>query len=122
MRDIELAIKIDELAYDYDTYEYMDTVEDKDANVARIETMILKNKTESLEIFLNSVLKSSNDKKLKERSYGLLESIKCEREWKTYVKNIHEALIRTSSTFCPGLSKKEFVDNFYNKTKASSEK
>lgn len=51
-----LAIQIDQLSYDYDTYQYKDTVEDRDAQVANITEDIRNGNTGYLNDFLNAVI------------------------------------------------------------------
>lgn len=51
-----LASKIDQLSYDYDTYQYQDTVEDREAQVANITEDIRNGNTGYLNDFLNAVI------------------------------------------------------------------
>lgn len=49
-----LASQIDQLSYDYDTYQYQDTVEDREAQVANITEDIRNGNTGYLNDFLNA--------------------------------------------------------------------
>lgn len=51
-----LAAEIDELSYDYDPYQYKDTVEDREAQVANIAEDIRSGNTEYLNDFLNAII------------------------------------------------------------------
>ena len=51
-----LASQIDQFSYDYDTYQYRDTVEDREAQVANITEDIRNGNTGYLNDFLNSVI------------------------------------------------------------------
>lgn len=51
-----LATQIDQLSYDYDTYQYRDTVEDREAQVANIMEDIRNGNTGYLNDFLNAVI------------------------------------------------------------------
>ena len=51
-----LAILIDQFLYNYDTYEYHDTVEDRELQVKKIEEDIRNGNTEYLQAFLNTVI------------------------------------------------------------------
>ena len=51
-----LAAQIDQLSYDYDTYQYRDTVEDRDAQIATIAEDIRSGNTEYLRDFLNAIV------------------------------------------------------------------
>lgn len=51
-----LASQIDQLSYDYDTYQYRDTVEDREAQVANIIEDIRNGNTGYLNDFLNAVI------------------------------------------------------------------
>ena len=54
-----LAAEIDQLSYDYDTYQYNDTVEDREAQVANITEDIRNGNTEYLNDFLNAMISDS---------------------------------------------------------------
>ena len=54
-----LAAQIDQLSYDYDTVQYRDTVEDRDAQVANITDDIRNGNTEYLNDFLNAIISDS---------------------------------------------------------------
>ena len=59
IRDIQistLAILIDQFSYNYDTYDYHDTVEDRESQVKKIEDDIRNGNTEYLQEFLNTVI------------------------------------------------------------------
>ena len=51
-----LATLIDQLSYDYDIYEYRDTVEDRESQVEKIADDIRNGNTEYLQDFLNTVI------------------------------------------------------------------
>lgn len=51
-----LASEIDQFSYDYDTYQYQDTVEDREAQVANITEDIRSGNTGYLNDFLNAVI------------------------------------------------------------------
>ena len=51
-----LALEIDQFYYDYDTYQYRDTVEDREAQVANITEDIRNGNTGYLNDFLNAVI------------------------------------------------------------------
>lgn len=51
-----LASQIDQFSYDYDTYQYQDTVEDKEAQVANITENIRNGNIGYLNDFLNAVI------------------------------------------------------------------
>ena len=51
-----LALEIDQFSYDYDTYQYRDTVEDREAQVANITEDIRNGNTGYLNDFLNAVI------------------------------------------------------------------
>ena len=51
-----LAAQIDQLSYDYDTYQYRDTVEDRDAQILTIAEDIRSGNTEYLHDFLNAIV------------------------------------------------------------------
>ncbi len=51
-----LASQIDQFSYDYDTYQYQDTVEDREAQVANITEDIRNGNTGYLNDFLNAVI------------------------------------------------------------------
>ena len=51
-----LAAQIDQLSYDYDTYQYRDTVDDRDAQIATIAEDIRSGNTEYLHDFLNAIV------------------------------------------------------------------
>ena len=51
-----LASEIDQFSYDYDTYQYQDTVEDREAQVANIAEDIRNGNTGYLNDFLNAVI------------------------------------------------------------------
>ena len=51
--------EIDQLSYDYDTYQYNDTVEDREAQVANIAEDIRNGNTEYLNDFLNAMISDS---------------------------------------------------------------
>lgn len=51
-----LASQIDQLSYDYDTYQYQDTIEDREAQVANITEDIRNGNTGYLNDFLNAVI------------------------------------------------------------------
>ena len=51
-----LATEIDQFSYDYDTYQYQDTVEDREAQVANITEDIRNGNTGYLNDFLNAVI------------------------------------------------------------------
>ena len=54
-----LAAEIDQLSYDYDTKQYHDTVEDRDAQVANIAEDIRSGNTGYLNDFLNALVSDS---------------------------------------------------------------
>ena len=54
-----LAAEIDQLSYDYDTVQYRDTVDDRDAQVANIAEDIRNGNTEYLNDFLNAIISDS---------------------------------------------------------------
>ena len=54
-----LATQIDQLSYDYDTYQYKDTVEDRDAQVANITEDIRNGNISYLNDFLNAIVAES---------------------------------------------------------------
>ncbi len=54
-----LAAQIDQLSYDYDTVQYRDTVEDRDAQVENIAEDIRNGNTEYLNDFLNAIISDS---------------------------------------------------------------
>lgn len=54
-----LAAEIDEFSYDFDTYEYRDTVEDRDAQVASITEDIRNGNIGYLQDFLNAAISDS---------------------------------------------------------------
>ena len=54
-----LAKEIDQLSYDYDTHQYNDTVEDREAQVANITEDIRNGNTEYLNDFLNAMISDS---------------------------------------------------------------
>ena len=54
-----LATQIDQLSYDYDTYQYRDTVEDRAAQVANITEDIRNGNTGYLNDFLNAIVAES---------------------------------------------------------------
>ena len=54
-----LAAEIDQLSYEYDTYQYNDTVGDRDAQVANITEDIRSGNTEYLNDFLNAIVSDS---------------------------------------------------------------
>ena len=54
-----LATQIDQLSYDYDTYQYKDTVEDRDAQVANITEDIRNGNTGYLNDFLHAIVAES---------------------------------------------------------------
>lgn len=54
-----LAKEIDQLSYDYDTHQYNDTVEDREAQVANITEDIRNGNTEYLNHFLNAMISDS---------------------------------------------------------------
>ncbi|WP_195320690.1 YodL domain-containing protein [[Clostridium] symbiosum] len=54
-----LAAEIDQLSYDYDTYQYNDTVKDREAQVANIAEDIRNGNTEYLNDFLNAMISDS---------------------------------------------------------------
>ncbi len=51
-----LAAQIDQLSYDYDTYQYRDTVDDRDAQIATIAEDIRSANAEYLHDFLNAIV------------------------------------------------------------------
>lgn len=51
-----LAAQIDQLSFDYDTYQYRDTVDDRDAQIATIAEDIRSGNTEYLHDFLNAIV------------------------------------------------------------------
>lgn len=51
-----LAAQIDQLSYDYDTYQYRDMVDDRDAQIATIAEDIRSGNTEYLQDFLNAIV------------------------------------------------------------------
>jgi predicted nucleotidyltransferase len=51
-----LAIQIDQLSYDYDTYQYRDTVEDREAQIANIMEDIRSGNTGYLHDFLHAII------------------------------------------------------------------
>jgi len=51
-----LAAQIDQLSYDYDTYQYRDTVDDRDAQIATIAEDIRSGNMEYLHDFLNAIV------------------------------------------------------------------
>ena len=55
-----LAAEIDQLSYDFDTYEYRDTVEDREAQIANITEDIRNRNTKYLNNILNAVVSDSN--------------------------------------------------------------
>ncbi|MCM1236622.1 MAG: YodL domain-containing protein, partial [Ruminococcus flavefaciens] len=54
-----IAAEIDQLSYDYDTRQYKETVEDRDAQVANIAEDIRNGNTEYLNDFLNAMISDS---------------------------------------------------------------
>ncbi len=54
-----LAAEIDQLSYDYDTHQYNDTVEDREAQVANITEDIRNGNTDYLNDFLNAMISDS---------------------------------------------------------------
>lgn len=54
-----LATEIDQFSYDYDTYEYQNTVEDREAQVTNITEDIRNGNTGYLNDFLNAVISES---------------------------------------------------------------
>lgn len=54
-----LVTQIDQLSYDYDTYQYKDTVEDRDAQVANITEDIRNGNTGYLNDFFNAIVAES---------------------------------------------------------------
>ena len=54
-----LAAEIDQLSYDFDTYEYRDTVDDREAQIANITEDIRNRNTKYLNDFLNAVVSDS---------------------------------------------------------------
>ncbi len=56
---VSLAKEIDQLSYDYDTHQYNDTVEDREAQIANITEDIRNGNTEYLNDFLNAMISDS---------------------------------------------------------------
>ena len=54
-----LAAQIDQLSYDFDTYQYLDTVDDRDAQIATIAEDIRSGNTGYLHDFLNAIVSDS---------------------------------------------------------------
>ena len=54
-----LAAEIDQLSYDFDTYQYNDTVEDREAQIANITEDIRNGNTGYLNEFLNALISDS---------------------------------------------------------------
>lgn len=54
-----LAVEIDQLSYDFDTYQYKDTVEDREAQIANITEDIRNGNTGYLNDFLNALISDS---------------------------------------------------------------
>ena len=54
-----LAVQIDQLSYDFDTYQYRDTVEDRDVQIATIAEDIRSGNTEYLHDFLSAIVSDS---------------------------------------------------------------
>ncbi|MXP75399.1 DUF4316 domain-containing protein [Lachnospiraceae bacterium WCA-9-b2] len=54
-----LAAEIDQLSYDFDTYEYRDTVDDREAQIANITEDIRNRNTKYLNDFLNAIVSDS---------------------------------------------------------------
>ncbi len=54
-----IAAEIDQLSYDYDTVQYRDTVEDRDAQIGNIAEDIRNGNTEYLNDFLNAIISDS---------------------------------------------------------------
>ena len=54
-----LAAEIDQLSYDFDTYQYNDTVEDREAQIANITEDIRNGNTGYLNDFLNALISDS---------------------------------------------------------------
>lgn len=56
----KLAVDLDNFSYEYDTYEYKDTVENRDEQVEKITEDILRRETAGLKDWLTEVSKKSN--------------------------------------------------------------
>lgn len=72
MTTLELAQRIDKLAYDFDTYEYNDTIEDREENAIQIEKSILNKDIQHLFVICNDVL-DSEDTNLYQEATEILE-------------------------------------------------
>lgn len=104
-KDIEpqiilLATQIDQLSYDYDPYQYHDTVEDREAQIATIAEDIRSGNMEYLQDFLNTIISDSiedtNDSKVVQISRKAQELLE-----KLFVldKSIGTELIEDSNLF-----------------------
>ncbi|MSS92003.1 hypothetical protein FYJ45_28490 [Eisenbergiella tayi] len=68
-----LAADLDQFGEDFDTYEYRDTVEDKEENIRNTETMLLDGKTDSIRNYLLSFIDDDRDPEAVQAAKALLE-------------------------------------------------
>lgn len=68
-----LAADLDQFGEDFDTYEYRDTVEDKEENIRNAETMLLDGKTDGIRNYLLSFIDDDRDPEAVQAAKALLE-------------------------------------------------
>jgi len=77
-KDYELAQKLDEFAYDYDPYEYMDCVEDQESSVRDIYDTLRAEDTQ----MLDGIISFLEDAVMEDNLYGadaLLKEVRARR-------------------------------------------
>ena len=72
---IELAAQIDQFAYETDTYEYNDTVEDREANIRGIAESIESRQDGGARAYLNSFVQESDDPETVAQAKALLKKL-----------------------------------------------
>ena len=72
---MELAAQIDQFAYETDTYEYNDTVEDREANIRGIAESIESGQDGGARAYLNSFVQESDDPETVAQAKALLKKL-----------------------------------------------
>lgn len=70
-----LAAALDQFGADFDPYEYMDTVEDKEQNIRDTEAMLLAGKTDGLKNYLMGFIDDSRDPQAVQAAQELMKRL-----------------------------------------------
>ena len=102
----QLAVELDEMAYDWDTYGYKDAVDDREVNVNVILKDLQRGDIESERLFLSEIISEEENPEIVSKAQELLKKVdalsskkesKVEKEVSTIKDKISEGKLKSAA-------------------------